>query len=469
MEILEAFGYIIDGIILYIYHWNFYRNVKNHVRMPVLLLCYLVMEMGTYLFNVMSKSILFNIVVSVSGVFLISLLYDAAWRIRIAGTFLFQAFAIASEMLANAILVLMQLASSDEKYIIGLFVSKIFLFSFSVCMQVIGKRESELPGSYLLCYMCIPLLSVFILSGMYQAPIPSDGFMYILAMCIVAINLLSYYLLNSLARSISEKKDTERIRGQLKLQQEKYGQLVTSFQKGSRIIHDFNKHLTYLHKCMEENKTADAQVYLESINRALKDNYYHIQSGNLVIDALLNDLKSRLDEDKCRVEIDVDIVAHQITISDYDLVTILGNVLENIANHAALKEDGSFVRIEIAQKRDKLVIHTVNLCKDAYRRDVGLEKMRNGSAVPAEADITRNTQRSDIDCKKAGSAELCTGIENSIGQSHHGAGCDMKKICHGTGQNTVRELVQQYGGIMEIHRENQRYDVFIAIPMGEEV
>ena len=405
MDILGIIGYILDGIVLYIFNWTFFKSINRRINSFLVVLVYVFINSVDYFINLNINTIAVNIAVSIVSLLLISLMYESGFGAKIAGVFLFQTLAIVSEMLANGVIEIVRINSEDKYYVVGMFISKIILFFLIIIIQLFAKKRNSIPKGYLVCYMFIPFLSVVVLVGMYYAPIMDDGFMYITALSVAAINFLSYYLLNSLAMSIVEKKDKERVETLLTLEQHRFNQLSASFKTGSKLIHDINKHLTYLNKSLGDGDITGAKAYLANINDAFNNNY-EVYSGNLAIDALLSDFKNRTGKE-CVVDIDVNINAHRINIPHYDIVTVLGNLLDNIIEHGSYTSN---VKIEIFERKDMLVIHTVNAIKTG------------------EASV-------------------------------------IDKEFHNIGLNNVNDVLQKYGGVMDVKRQGNVYDCMVVIPV----
>lgn len=413
---LDLISYWFDAVILYFFNRNFFYSGKALVSKWVLFAFYAGTEfVGWFSFYWFHQTGV-NIIVSIVGLFIITFLYSSTILEKFISVFIFQVCAIVSELLANVIIYFLPQNRIQYFDDLGLFLSKIILFSSIIIIQLF-QRKKTLPSKYLIWFICIPLTSIIVLFGIYNSPIPNDLSMYLFASGILVINFVAYYLLSQLAEYITQEDRTKRLALQVEIQKEKYMQLTSAFYRGNRILHDVNKHLRYIHQQLEQNKTSEAIKYIEKIDASLEQNYNTIQSGNMVIDSILSNMKSRLESVNCGCEICINLDIHKITLEDYDLVIILGNIVDNQIEAVTLVENEEYKKasISMSMSRQALLIHAKN----------GYE-------------------------------------ENKINKKNS------EKWFHGLGLQNVKEIVEQYGGSMTIQKNSGWFETMIMIPFGGE-
>lgn len=123
--------------------------------------------------------------------------------------------------------------------------------------------------------------------------------------------------------------------------------------------HDYHNHIqTLLALCGDEELTRE---YLWKLNDDLTAVDTVIKTGNVMIDAILNSKLSLMKSKGIEVNAKA-IVPKELTVSDIDLCTIIGNLLDN-AMEAVLRQpdkDERFIRVFIGILKEQLYISVYN-------------------------------------------------------------------------------------------------------------
>ena len=105
MILMEIFSYVIDALLIYVFYDKYFSKERRRefASMAVIWGAFAMMEGINYVFNTMAPYIAVNMLVSVLGLFAMTLLYDAKVAKRIVAVVVFQVTAIVSEIFANVI------------------------------------------------------------------------------------------------------------------------------------------------------------------------------------------------------------------------------------------------------------------------------------------------------------------------------------------------------------------------------
>ena len=144
--------------------------------------------------------------------------------------------------------------------------------------------------------------------------------------------------------------------------------------------HDFRHHSMVV---MEYAKNKDYQAilsYLSEYDKREQDKYQEVFCKNHAADTVLSAYANRCEQGG--IEFGADVWLEETEgISDYDLVSILANVLENAVNGCMEAEGKRRVEIALGPKGRKLVIVCKNTCV---------------SDIPFENDLPKNKEREGI-------------------------------------------------------------------------
>ena len=127
-------------------------------------------------------------------------------------------------------------------------------------------------------------------------------------------------------------------------------------------IHDNNKHLSTIRRYVFEGKNDDALDYIDKARDMNNMRNDFINSGNVVIDALVNELKDKCVARSIICDIDVSINNNDINIEAPDFSVVLGNLLDNAYNAVEIMDEKQERKIEVKifKQEGKIIIKINN-------------------------------------------------------------------------------------------------------------
>lgn len=180
------------------------------------------------------------------------------------------------------------------------------------------------------------------------------------------------------------------------------------------LVHDMKKHFLIIKDMARQAFCNDIVNYLETLSEHYKNTKKLVNSGNSVIDTLIN--SKYLLVEKLNIKYDINVVIpDKIKIDDADLCILFGNVLDN-AFEAMEKSDKRIINISVVYKLGKLSIGI----KNTYTGQV--IKNRDNQYVSTKLDYYK----------------------------------------HGVGMRLVERIVEKYDGFCYTEYDDE-YFVFVAI------
>lgn len=173
--------------------------------------------------------------------------------------------------------------------------------------------------------------------------------------------LISVLILGSII-FIRQKKTLDFYRVQEQELDQYAVEVETIYSQMRGIRHDYRNHLQVMNTLMEDHRFSDLDAYIKQLNNELNQVDTIIQTGNTMIDAIVN---TKLTAAKNRgVELDATAIApKEIAIEHVDLAVILGNLLNNAIEATAKSEpsnEDNFIRLYIAPMKNTLYISVIN-------------------------------------------------------------------------------------------------------------
>ncbi|MFW6305959.1 MAG: sensor histidine kinase [Bacillota bacterium] len=275
-----------------------------------------------------------------------------------------------------------------------------------------------IQGIFVNLYIWGDVSSVFNLDNVFNSHLFVNGVLVILNLLLI---LIIYYLLVTIRMERNDIIKRIKEKNALRLDWEKQTQL-----------HDRNHHLGMLYMLLQVNKIDRAKEYLQGIIGEIKKVNISVSSGNDTLDALIKCKVATAREMGIDIEITVLEKLQELNINDWNIVRIIGNLLDN-AVEAIESERKSKENLNDSKCRIELIIHGSN------NKNI-LKVITFGVLIPAE---------------------LKTHIFERGFSSKDEKG-------HGLGLSICKELLEKVDGKIEIDTgEDEQYTSFrVEIPAG---
>lgn len=151
--------------------------------------------------------------------------------------------------------------------------------------------------------------------------------------------------------------------GILKKEIEHYKSMAEQFRNQVNVRHDMKNHLISLSALAERNEWEKLSDYLSKICAEGLIENYATDTGNSIVDALVN-IKRQTAADK-KIEFACDMnIKQSFEADEYDLCVIFGNILDNAIKAAEYAKDERFVSVRAETVKNYLVINVKNSAAD---------------------------------------------------------------------------------------------------------
>lgn len=421
---------VFDMIISIIFFEIVLKNRKNWASTPIYYLFYIGISTVIWFIRLPNLTWLGNILISLFELFMFTVLYESKHIVKIFSSISLMVFSMISEVAANSVLMGVKSISKSETfesdmYLYAVMLSKLIKFIMVLVVLLILKKNTvRADFKDYICMIIVPFLSIFIIIAVTieSNGTVNAGFATNTAILgILIINFIVYYLLNNIIQANEIKQKQSRMETQFMFQEKKYEQTSMSFKSISGILHDTNKHLIYLRECVVQKDYSEAIEYIDTAINNLSDSYKRINTGHLVIDALVSNAYNNAEIKNINFRTDIKIDKSKINIERYDLSGVLGNLLDN-AIEACIKIsniDDRFIEVNIFTNETALVINILN-----------------------------------------------STVGNNLFNKFESDKPD--KVMHGYGLNNVNLIAEKYGGSFIAERRESKFEATVVLPFVNE-
>lgn len=199
-------------------------------------------------------------------------------------------------------------------------------------------------------------------------------------------------------------------------EQEYYDEINRRYNESRKIRHDINNHLLAVSALIERGSIEEAKRYIAEVSEQSDLAAMPVKTGRNVLDALLFKKTEQAAEKGCKIAFEIDCPISG-SISDYDLCTIFGNILDN-AIEAVSADDR--ISVKIGKQLDMQYIS----CENPFSGEL---KRRGDRIITTKKDFAS----------------------------------------HGFGLMRVRELAVRYGGDVNITAEKGVFLIEILLNTNE--
>lgn len=377
---------IVDMLIAMIYLGSLFRTKKEWVSTPVYITFFMVFNVLFWFVRCLSNSWLFFLLVSLTQFLVYTFVYEAKPISKIFAAVSLVAFSMIAEVAAMGLLLAAQtfaknpFAEANISFYAELLSKPIRLLFVLLCTLFVKRDAHKANFKNYCCLLLIPLISIFVIIAMV---IDTGGAVNIsLSTCaamlgLLIINFVAYYLLNNIILANEIRRQQAQMETQFQFQEKKYEQVSMSFRSISGIIHDTNKHLLYLRECALQKDFEEAVRYVDTALDHLSSSYKRVNTGFLVVDALVSNAMNIAESSQILFKTDIRIDKERIHIERYDLSVALGNLLDN-AVEACMKislPQDRYIRVGIFTSDNALVINIVNAVqRGSLKKELSTDK-----------------------------------------------------------------------------------------------
>lgn len=361
-----------------------------------------------------------NLASSLIGVGLLVALYTKSLR-----TILFTTCSINILTVAcDAFSVLLFVEYEDGKifnqvyYVVTVFL--IFVCELLVEKIVNCKRKVDAVQS--LPLIIIPSCSIFIIVFVTYSKNISQNEIIVISIILLLMNFATFYLYNLLLKFFLEKYENDMLKQRIQSYSNQMEIIHLGEEKVKTLRHDLRHHINELRALSMKGDVNAIQQYINEMGAFLQNSGEIVSSGNIEIDSILNYMLQKAEQDNLCMNVKVQLPDK--FIHTFDLVVVLGNLLEN-AIEASKQTDEKLLNVMILFKQDVLKI--------------SIENSYSGKLILNE--------------KTTGEAKLKT--------------TKSEKDLHGIGLNSVRQIVKKYNGMMKIEPRNSIFSVKLVLYMND--
>ncbi|MBF1044513.1 MAG: GHKL domain-containing protein [Peptostreptococcus sp.] len=343
----------------------FFTNKKiNSVYEKILYAIFNIAVVAVYLkFNIPLLTIVANFIFIL---LLLSLIYDDTFKRKALVTILIIFFLLISDILLFMIFInainknIFQKNNFFDIYVVFIVNMIRYLFVLIVINFYKIRIEKNIPLIFSLPIALTAVISMVITINMFLVINGNNyKFIYINITLIFIVCIVSIYIFNKMVNVMSENARQKILIKQSEYYEKKIEADRKNINDTRKIKHDMKNHMYAIKNMAKNNMSKDIITYTNDILGKIEGEKVYINTGNYLIDGILNVKFEEIKNQGIDFKYDVKI-PEGIKLPEFEVITILGNLLDNAIEGVKSIKDNRYIEVFISYKDSNLLIKIVN-------------------------------------------------------------------------------------------------------------
>ncbi|MDR0918846.1 MAG: GHKL domain-containing protein [Oscillospiraceae bacterium] len=345
---------------------------KRKTPLKIYLLSYIFYLAITSSISLIVKTPIFNLIATIATLFVITLNYESTKKKKISAVCFIYAFMFVADILSSTVMGYINISpleKGNDKHTFVLIVTSLLLYLESILAQNFKNIRQNTPVSkmFWLSSFVIPMASVFISIMILNFSNANQITTVSFVVLIFLINILTFYLHDSLSAAYTDKLNSTLLEQEREYYYNQCELMRESTEDLKSFKHDVKNHFSSVIDFIRCDKSNEAIEYLTKLIGEVTFNATYSDTGNTAIDSIINYKLRNAAEQKIELQIDTSVPA-KLNIEVTDVITILGNLLDNAIN-AVLKIEVRKINLKIEFDKGRLFINIENTFNGEIKRD----------------------------------------------------------------------------------------------------
>lgn len=250
------------------------------------------------------------------------------------------------------------------------------LMAQGAATYILARKRSDpvkMSPLTMLILILIPSLSCLILAVLTQYSIINDSAAALLvfaSVTIMAINVAVFGLYENMTRLTRRYLEQQTQLQRASLEKVHYGEIKSLYEETRKWRHDYRNHLQAIDSYVQSGNEAGLRSYLAGIGETVEKIDFRVNSGNELLDAIVNVKISRAQA--LGIHFEAEVIPVPNHMDPLDITALIGNLLDNAIEACMRIEDSAaekFVILKIFDVKGQLGILVRNSAGGRIQRD----------------------------------------------------------------------------------------------------
>lgn len=315
---------------------------------------------------------------------------------------------------------------SQWNQMVMLIFMKTITFVLVKCISQVHKKDlyNISRDRNFIALLVLPFATMILLVGIYYIDTEISGVERVVLICgcslLLFSNIFVFYLFDKMLLNENKAVKLERLYVKSQVEQKYIQQIEEINQSHRALLHDMNRFIRTAAELTAEGNTQEALSLYRNIDQKIQISKPMVYTKHKVLNTILTERKQKAVTNHISFDIEIEPQADFSFLDDIDLISIVGNLLDNAYEAAEKDKNDGYIKFYAYTKNQQhfLILKILNSF--------------NENPV-----LTSN------------------GYKTSKRDYHN----------HGIGIHTVEQIVKNHGGKMQITVENKEFRVSLFLPV----
>ena len=298
------------------------------------------------------------------------------------------------------------------------------LYSFYLCSIIFSERITTkriylVPAYYYIAHILVLASTVYMFALSLEIETLRMEQVLVNGLAMVIINGTIVFFHATVYQSIYWKNKNTILIQENQVYNKQIEMMNQSMSNIKGLEHDMKNHVLMLQAMHNDQNAEEFHAYVNKLLDEMNGVHYFIDSGNFLVDSIVNLKLQALESEDVEIRLNVDIPMN-LEIIPFNLTTIMGNLLDNAVNAVKQTIGEKRLVLNIDYSKGSFIL----LLDNSYSRNLMIEKGRFKSN------------------KK-------------------------NNVSHGIGLARVEKIVNQYDGTLQINYTQDVFSVAVIIPLSK--
>lgn len=364
---------------------------KPNCKKIISCITYLLYFLFTSLVYIMIDIPIITLLVNYITIFIISLTNESTIQKKLTDTTYIIMFMLFPELIISAITGYLHFSFfEDGNYnnISGILITKIITYIEALVLRNFKsyKENKNIGCSTWISAILIPTATLIYEIMFISCENLIKSKVIISVILLFVINIVAFYLYDSLAINYIRSSELAILQKENELYNKQCEIMQTSTKELQAFRHDIKNHFLAVSELLSAEKYDDAKKMLVNLSNLTKDKIIYSNSGNIVIDGMINYKLQNISSENVKIKTEI-AVPIKLDIETTDIVTILGNMLDNAITAINQTDNEKILTIKIVFSQQRLIIHISNsfsgniICKNDKITTTKQEHNKHGYGI----------------------------------------------------------------------------------------
>lgn len=237
---------------------------------------------------------------------------------------------------------------------------------FVVVKQMSGKAKEHIPNKVFGMYLCLPFSTIGILVLTYHSGVNLVEDVVIRMLLIICSffmfvgNVLIFYAFHRHTEVAFQKSQLELMMTKQEIEWKNHSRMMEQNEERQKTIHDITNLLKVISGSVDVIRNREVANIVRDLNIDIEKNENKIYCQNSILNVLLSGKVAEANEKEIEMDIFVEPNIHLGKIREIDLITAIGNLLDNGIRGASECEEKSNVQVKIFIEKQVFIVKVTN-------------------------------------------------------------------------------------------------------------